>query len=137
MAFLAFLPARFLALFLAAFFLPRITYLESLFGIVLGGGTLYLVALGYSLIAKTEGMGGGDIKLLAMIGAFLGPKAVVTTIFLSALIGSLVGLTIIIIKRKGRKHPIPYGPFLALGAMLSLFWGDSLLIWYQTLLYGR
>ncbi|MCX8012482.1 MAG: prepilin peptidase, partial [Desulfobacterota bacterium] len=79
---------------LASIVLPRITYLESLFGIILGGGILYLVAQGYYLATKTEGMGMGDVKLLAMIGAFLGTKAVITTVFLSAFLGALVGITI-------------------------------------------
>ena len=83
---------------------------------------------------KTEGMGGGDIKLLAMIGAFLGSKAVLVTIFVSALIGSVVGLTIIVLKGKDRKYAIPFGPFLALGAIISLFWGNSLIAWYTNLM---
>ncbi len=120
--------------FLSSFVLSRITYLDSFLGIALGGGILYGVALIYYLIMKTEGMGGGDIKLLAMIGAFLGSKAVLVTIFVSALIGSVVGLTIIVLKGKDRKYAIPFGPFLALGAIISLFWGNSLIAWYTNLM---
>lgn len=123
--------------FLASFVLPRITYLDSLLGIALGGGILYSVALGYYLITKTEGMGMGDVKLLAMIGAFLGSKAVVITIFLSAFLGAVVGVAIMVIKGKSRKYAIPYGPFLSIGALLSLFWGDVLLAWYYHFLTGR
>jgi leader peptidase (prepilin peptidase)/N-methyltransferase len=123
--------------FLASFVLPRITYLDSLLGIALGGGILYFVALGYYLITKTEGMGMGDVKLLAMIGAFLGSKAVVITIFLSAFLGAVVGVAIMVIKGKSRKYAIPYGPFLSIGAVLSLFWGDVLLAWYYHFLMGR
>lgn len=123
--------------FLASLVLSRITYLDSLFGIVLGGGILYGVAMGYYLIMKTEGMGGGDIKLLAMIGAFLGSKAVLVTIFLSAFLGSLVGITMMVFKKKGRKYAIPYGPFIAIGAIICLFWGEGIVTWYQNLLYGR
>jgi len=123
--------------FLASFVLPRITYLDSLLGIILGGGILYLVAQSYYLVTKTEGMGMGDVKLLAMIGAFLGSKAVIITIFLSALLGSIVGITIILIKNKNRKYPLPYGPFLSLGAGISLFWGDILVAWYRNLGLGR
>lgn len=122
--------------FLASFILP-LTWLDSLLGIVLGGGILYCIALGYYLITKTEGMGMGDVKLLAMIGAFLGPKAVIVTIFLSALLGAVVGLTIIAIKGKNRKYAIPYGPFLSIGAFFSLVWGDALLAWYYQFLTGR
>ena len=121
--------------FLASFILPRISYLDSLFGIALGGGVLYLIAMGYYLITKTEGMGMGDVKLLAMIGAFLGSKAVIITIFLSAFLGALVGITLIVFKGKSRKYAIPYGPFLAIGALATLFWGDSLLGWYHYLLF--
>ena len=123
--------------FLASFVLPRITYLDSLLGIALGGGILYFVALGYYLITKTEGMGMGDIKLLALIGAFLRSKAVVITIFLSAFLGAVVGVAIMVIKGKSRKYAIPYGPFLSIGALLSLFWGDILLVWYYHFLTGR
>ena len=123
--------------FLSSFALSRISYFDSLLGIVLGGGILYAVAMTYYLIMKTEGMGGGDIKLLAMIGAFLGSKAVLVTIFLSAFLGSAVGVAFMIFKGKGRKYAIPYGPFLALGAITCLFWGDSLVAWYQSLLYLR
>jgi len=123
--------------FLASFVLPRITYLDSLLGIALGGGILYLVRSGYYLITKTEGMGKGDVYLLAMIGAFLGSKAVVITIFLSSFLGAVVGVTIIMIKGKSRKYAIPYGPFLSIGALLSLFWGDVLLAWYYHFLTGR
>ena len=123
--------------FLASFVLPRITYLDSLLGIALGGGILYFVALGYYLITKTEGMGMGDVKLLAMIGAFLGSKAIVMTIFLSAFLGAVVGIAIMVIKGKSRKYAIPYGPFLSISALLSLFWGDVLLAWYDHFLMGR
>jgi leader peptidase (prepilin peptidase)/N-methyltransferase len=123
--------------FLASFALPRVTYLDSLFGILLGGGILYAVRQGYYLIKKTEGMGLGDVQLLAMIGAFLGSKSVPVTIFTSAVLGSLVGLTIIGLKKKDLKYAIPYGPFIVIGAFIYLFWGDGLVLWYQTLLSGR
>jgi leader peptidase (prepilin peptidase)/N-methyltransferase len=123
--------------FLASFALSQITWIDSLLGIALGGGILYGVAWGYYLITKTEGMGMGDVKLLAMIGAFLGSKAVVVTVFVSAFVGSVVGVAIMLFTGKGRKYAIPYGPFLALGAIISLFWAESLVAWYQGLLYGR
>lgn len=123
--------------FLASFLLPRITYRDSLLGIILGGGILYAVAWGYYRLRKTEGMGGGDIKLLAMIGAFLGSTAVLVTIFVSAFLGSLAGITMMIFKGKGRTYAIPYGPFLALGAVVALLWGDLLVAWYQGPWVGR
>jgi leader peptidase (prepilin peptidase)/N-methyltransferase len=116
--------------FAASFFLPAITYKESLAGILVGGGSLLLVAWVYSLITKKEGMGGGDIKLLAMIGAFVGWKGVLLTIFLSSAIGTLCGLLVMIRSGKNMKLAIPFGPFLAIGAMIHIFFGKELLFWY-------
>jgi leader peptidase (prepilin peptidase)/N-methyltransferase len=76
-------------------------------------------------------MGGGDVKLLAMIGAFLGWKAVILTILLSSLIGSVMGVIIMIVKGKDLKYAIPFGPFLSLGAALSLFYGEKIIQWYS------
>ena len=78
-------------------------------------------------------MGGGDIKLIAMIGAFLGWQDVLMTIFIGALSGSIVGLFLMLFKGKGRKYPVPFGPFLALGAVISLLWDQEILNWYISL----
>jgi leader peptidase (prepilin peptidase)/N-methyltransferase len=75
-------------------------------------------------------MGGGDVKLLGMIGAFLGWKAVILTILLSSLIGSLIGILVMVLKGKDFKYAIPFGPFLSLGAALTLFYGESMIRWY-------
>lgn len=75
-------------------------------------------------------MGGGDIKLLAMIGAFLGWDAVILTILLSSLVGSITGLMIMVSKGKNFKYAIPYGPFLSLGAVIALFYKNELILWY-------
>ena len=115
---------------LGAFIIPRITFFESLIGIISGGGSLFLVATVYQWFFKREGMGGGDVKLLAMIGAFLGWKAVILTILLSSFIGSIIGVIVMLIKGKDFKYAIPFGPFLALGAVISLFFGDHLINWY-------
>jgi leader peptidase (prepilin peptidase) / N-methyltransferase len=103
---------------------------SSLTGLLLGGGVLYLLAGGYELATKKEGLGGGDIKLLAMIGAFLGWKGVLVTIFMGSLIGTLVGLLLMLVWKKGRTYAIPFGPFLSLGALIHLFLGDRLISWY-------
>jgi leader peptidase (prepilin peptidase)/N-methyltransferase len=115
---------------LASLVLPKITFVNSLLGVLLGGGSLFLVATLYQWLFKREGMGGGDVKLLAMIGAFLGWKAVILTILFSSLIGSLVGISIMLIKGKDFKYAIPYGPFLSIGAALSLFYGEEVIRWY-------
>jgi leader peptidase (prepilin peptidase) / N-methyltransferase len=115
---------------LVSLVIPQITFFNSLFGVLLGGGSLFLVATVYQWLFKREGMGGGDVKLLAMIGAFLGWKAVILTIFLSSLIGSVTGVVLMLIKGKDFKYAIPFGPFLSLGAILALFYGERIIHWY-------
>jgi leader peptidase (prepilin peptidase)/N-methyltransferase len=115
---------------LASLFIPQITLLNSLIGILLGGGSLFLVATIYQWLFKREGMGGGDVKLLAMIGAFLGWKAVILTIFLGSLLGSISGIIIMVSKGKDFKYAIPFGPFLSLGAVIALFYGENIIRWY-------
>jgi leader peptidase (prepilin peptidase)/N-methyltransferase len=89
-----------------------------------------LVAYGYQLLTGKEGMGGGDIKLLAMMGAFLGWKAVPFIIFASSLVGSIVGISIMMLQKKDAKLAIPFGPYLAFGAILYVFYGKPLIRWY-------
>ena len=115
---------------LASLIIPQITFFNSLIGVLLGGGSLFLVATLYQWLFKREGMGGGDVKLLAMIGAFLGWKAVILTILLGSLIGSIIGISIMVLKGKDFKYAIPFGPFLSLGAVISLFYGEILIKWY-------
>ncbi len=115
---------------LASLLIPEISFWNSLIGILVGGGSLFLVATLYQWLFKREGMGGGDVKLLAMIGAFLGWKAVLLTIILSSLIGSITGILIMVLKGKDFKYAIPFGPFLSLGAVIALFYGESLIRWY-------
>jgi leader peptidase (prepilin peptidase)/N-methyltransferase len=116
---------------LAASFGPgMISPLESLLGILAGGGSLFLVAWGYQLVTQREGMGGGDIKLLAMIGAFIGWKGVLLTIFIASLTGTLAGMALIFRRRGDMKLAVPFGPFLAVGAIAYLFMGPELISWY-------
>ena len=116
--------------FVLSFFLQGHGWLNSLLGILLGGGSLLLVAYSYQRLTGKEGMGGGDIKLLAMMGAFLGWKAVPFIIFASSLIGSLVGISIMLVQKKDSKLAIPFGPYLAVGAVLYIFYGKALIRWY-------
>jgi leader peptidase (prepilin peptidase)/N-methyltransferase len=99
-------------------------------GALLGFGLFYLIAKVGTALAKTDAMGGGDIKMMAMVGAFMGWKAVLLTTFLGSLSGALIGIAIMIAKGQGRKLAIPFGPFLALGATVSLFFGGPLVGWY-------
>ncbi len=118
---------------LASLLIPEMTFWNSVTGILVGGGSLFLVATLYQWLFKREGMGGGDVKLLAMIGAFLGWKAVILTILLSSLFGSISGIIIMLLKGKDFKYAIPFGPFLSLGAVISLFYGENLIRWYLCL----
>ncbi|AJE02890.1 prepilin peptidase [Geobacter pickeringii] len=119
--------------FACSFFLPWLGWKSSLIGIVAGGGSLLLVAWLYELFTKKEGMGGGDIKLLAMMGAFLGWRAIPFVIFASSLVGSIVGVTLMLVQKKDSKLAIPFGPFLALGAILYIFFGKTIILWYLNL----
>lgn len=107
-------------------------------GILLGGGIIYLTGAGFDLIyfkllkkppinGETESMGGGDVKLLAMIGAFLGWKAALVTFLMAPVLGLVFGLYNVMVKKD---HTIPYGPFLAIAAVISLFWAPTLINWY-------
>lgn len=103
---------------------------DSLAGILLGGGFLWAIAWGYEVLAGREGMGGGDIKLLAMIGAFLGWQGVLLVLLLSSITGSIAGFGAIFARGGDTKAPIPFGPYLALGALIALLWGDAIVRWY-------
>ena len=110
---------------LAAIFLLKIPWLEALLGLLIGGGILFMIAFVYELISKREGMGGGDIKLLAMIGGFFGWKSVMFILLFSSFSGAIVGITTMIIKKQDMKYAVPFGPFLSAAAVAYLFWGDT------------
>lgn len=116
--------------FVFSFFLQGHSWLNSLLGILLGGGSLLLVAYSYQWLTGKEGMGGGDIKLLAMMGAFLGWKSVLFIVFASSLIGSVVGITMMLVQKKDSKLAIPFGPYLAFAAVMYIFYGSQLIDWY-------
>ena len=110
-------------------------------GIIIGGGIIYLSGFLFDLVyfkllkkppiqGETESMGGGDVKLLAMIGAFLGWERALLTFFLAPFFGAIIGVINLVTKKD---HTIPYGPFLSLAAIVSLFWADKIII----LVFGR
>ena len=109
--------------FIVAVFFMGISVWESLLGILIGGGCLFAIAFGYEVITKREGMGGGDIKLLAMLGAFLGWKSLFFILFVSSLIGAVIGISLMIAKGKDMKYAVPFGPFLSVAAVAYLFVG--------------
>ncbi|MCF8049835.1 MAG: prepilin peptidase [Desulfobacterales bacterium] len=116
--------------FLAALFIPSVGLFNAALGILAGGGSLLLIAWGYSALTGKEGMGGGDIKLLAMIGAFVGWQGVLFTVFVSSAVGTAVGLAMMLRAKKGMKMALPFGPFLAVGAITYLFFGPELIVLY-------
>jgi leader peptidase (prepilin peptidase)/N-methyltransferase len=119
--------------FVFSFFIPQLGWLNSLLGILAGGGSLWLVAWLYELLTKKEGMGGGDIKLLAMMGAFFGWKAIPFIIFVSSLTGTVIGVSVMLAQKKDSKLAIPFGPFLALGSIIYIFFGSRIIHWYLSM----
>ncbi len=106
--------------------LPEVTWKASLWGILLGIAILSIPALLYRLLRGAEGLGMGDIKLLAMIGAFFGPYSVVFVLFLASFVGSLVALPSLLLKRSDVGTPIPFGPFITGAALVYLFIGQEI-----------
>jgi leader peptidase (prepilin peptidase)/N-methyltransferase len=129
------LPGMAVGILSAATVLP-IGLLNGVIGLLVGGGILWLLAWASPYLFGKEGMGGGDIKLLGMIGAFLGWKPALMTIMVGAFLGSLVGVTLIATRVIKREDYIPFGPFLVCGALVALFFGQSILDWYEGLLAG-
>lgn len=103
---------------------------SSFFGILFGGGALLLIAWLYYSFTGTEGMGGGDVKLLAMIGAFLGWPSIPVALFIASLAGTGVGLGVMLKKRVNGKYALPFAPFLCFGALIHLFYGRELIAFY-------
>jgi leader peptidase (prepilin peptidase) / N-methyltransferase len=120
--------------FLFSLFLPP-GWRDSLIGIVLGGGSLWLLGEVYFRVRHEEGMGFGDVKMLAMIGAFLGWKLMLLTLVLGSFLGSIVGVAIIALNRGDMKYALPFGTFLALGAVAAATVGERIVQWYTGFYY--
>lgn len=106
---------------------PDLDWLSAAIGVLAGGGSLYAIAWLYYLVRHEVGMGMGDVKLLAAIGGWLGYQAIIPTIFYGSLLGALSGIAVILIARKlSLKSAIPFGPFLAIGAIIHLIIGPYL-----------
>ena len=103
---------------------------SSLIGLVAGGGVLFVIAEGYYRLRGIEGLGMGDVKMLSMIGAFLGWKLVLVTLVLASFAGSIIGVGVIALGRGGMKAALPFGTFLAVGALTAAVVGDPLVEWY-------
>ena len=105
-------------------------WLASIIGIVVGGGVLFLVAEVYYRVRREEGLGMGDVKMLAMVGAFVGWQLTLLTLMIASFSGTIIGLALIVTKRGGMKYALPFGTFLALGAAAAATVGPGLLSWY-------
>jgi leader peptidase (prepilin peptidase)/N-methyltransferase len=103
---------------------------DALLGVLLGGGVLYAIAGGYYLWRREEGLGMGDVKMLAMIGAFLGWQAVLLTLVLASLSGAVIGVAMMALQRGSMKYALPFGTFLALGALVAMLAGQPIIDWY-------
>jgi leader peptidase (prepilin peptidase)/N-methyltransferase len=119
---------------LVSLWAPWIGWRDALLGAAVGGGGLWLLAQAWILFRREEGMGLGDVKMLAMIGAFLGWKGVVVTVFLASFAGAALGLALIARGRLDLRSKLPFGVFLAAGALVALFVGDRLVAAYARLL---
>ena len=117
----------------ASLFLPP-GWLSSLLGILAGGGVLLLVAETYYRLRGQHGLGMGDVKMLAMIGAFLGWQLTLLTLFLASFAGSMAGVAVIASRRGGLQSALPFGTFLAVGALVASVAGPALLDWYVSFL---
>jgi leader peptidase (prepilin peptidase)/N-methyltransferase len=105
-------------------------WMASLIGMLAGGGVLYLIAIIYYRVRHEEGLGMGDPKMLAMVGAFIGWKLTLLTLMLGSLVGTVVGLSLIAAGRGTMKYALPFGCFLAIGAGFSAVVGPQILDWY-------
>ena len=104
--------------------------LASVLGLLIGGGSLWLIGEAYYRYSGQEGMGGGDVKMLAMIGAFLGWKLVLVTLVFSSIAGALAGVVVIASRRGDLRYALPYGTFLALAGLVASLYGDRIVAWY-------
>jgi leader peptidase (prepilin peptidase)/N-methyltransferase len=122
------LPGIVVGLAFAIFLPPGL--LDALIGTVLGGGILFAIAEGYYRIRGEDGMGMGDVKMLAMVGAFLGWKLMLLTLILGSFAGSFVGMLILATRRGTMRAALPFGTFLAIGAAIASLAGDRIIAWY-------
>lgn len=116
--------------FVISFFVPYISFINSALGVFIGGGIILIIGMGGSVIFKKEAMGGGDVKLAAMIGAFLGWRYIIISLFLGFFLGALAGIFLILSKIKRREDVVPFGPFIVLGSLITLLWGEKIISWY-------
>jgi len=103
---------------------------DALIGAIAGYGIFWLIARLFLLLTGREGMGYGDFKLLAMLGAFMGWQALPFIILASSVVGTVAGVVFLLLAKKGLRAEIPFGPYLAVAGMIWFVWGDAVLSWY-------
>jgi leader peptidase (prepilin peptidase)/N-methyltransferase len=113
------------------FYNKPLNLIDSLLGLIISSGIFLLI-----IIVSKGAMGGGDMKLIGVLGFILGFKKIILTIFLSFIFGGLISILLLIFKIKSRKDPIAFGPFICLAFVFMVFWGDDLLFWYSMKLLG-
>jgi leader peptidase (prepilin peptidase) / N-methyltransferase len=116
---------------------PVLSFVDAILGAAVGSGLLWIVSEGYFRLRGREGMGLGDVKMMLMAGAFFGVKRVLLTIFVGAVLGSVLGILFILVHRKGSDYELPFGTFLGAAALLVVFYGTPAVNWYQSLLAMR
>ena len=113
---------------------PGLSFADAILGAAVGSGLLWVVAEGYFRLRGREGMGLGDVKMMAAVGVFLGLKRTLMTVLAGSLLGSVIGIVLISVSKKDRNYELPFGTFLGAGALLVLFFGTPALQWYQSLM---
>lgn len=116
---------------------PVLSFADALIGTALGSGLLWLVSEAYFRLRGREGMGLGDVKMMLMAGAFLGVKRTLLTILVGSVLGSVLGLAVILARRQDADYELPFGTFLGMAALLVVFFGTPVVNWYQSLLMAR
>lgn len=124
------IPNKILLFFLPFFLLLRLIFpVEPWYDPLIGGAIGYLL-IAVIILASNGGMGAGDMKLMGVAGIVIGWKGVLLTIFIASLVGGLIGLLLLLFRLRKRKQSMPFGPYIALGALISYFFGDELILWY-------
>jgi leader peptidase (prepilin peptidase)/N-methyltransferase len=116
---------------------PVLSFCDALLGAAVGSGLLWVVSEGYFRLRGREGMGLGDVKMMLLVGAFLGIKRTVLTILAGSVLGTVLGVLFILTRRKGSDYELPFGTFLGAAALLVVFFGTPVVNWYQSLLAAR
>ncbi len=120
--------------YIVTILLRKVSILDNIYwsslGVLAGGGSLFLISWLYLKLRKQEGLGGGDVKLAAMLGAFFGWKGVLISLFFASSLGSLIGVVYLRLSKKDFQATIPFGPFIVLGSLIYFYWGNQIIYWY-------